>query len=633
MIDIGFPDLISFSTFSLNYKSVYGSETLKQYNITPSWSPIWNFKSIAIFLNEMKDFVPVSTKPTRIYKAKNEQYRTFKFMHSLFGEKFLIFLHIKKDYINSIEVSVSKQMLISEKKFFKETQKSKFLFSYEITFTEPRPSTKAIINSDNLAFFDINDFGPAFIYFTRIITFDIPENRFTSFFFEFSDIFFNRANYNSISSLCHLKSETQGYLKILTVNKKVPNLFKLNEHDDAYVYRGCYVSPFAKSIFKKSSIIDGIMLDGTFKVLKNYVTCLVMCISKNTGIPVGFSFSKIENCDLYDIVFETFLEIVGVDLSQFQIESDEGQFLLQSLSNRRCKHLSCLRHLQANVQKRKYGFQVSKLVSARCKKDFESLVQKFESIFQKIDEEKDLSSLEDTLNYVGLTFINKEIDFLNLDRWSEVSMIERSSTGMPSTTNSIESTHGHLNELTPRRNYFYSSLYRLIMTVMSQIHSFNAKMHHNYRILTCEIKNSSQSDSHINEKCQFYNSNLESCDCGETVLQSNMFKCDIPCSHRIHLGAQFPSIDDIDFQIENQFNELIIDIQEDKKTIKNIEHNSIKAMAVRSIKKFAHVKKKKKEIEKFFDDNYKPEYKEFALGYPIELFVVISNGIDAFSSQ
>lgn len=92
-------------------------------------------------------------------------------------------------------------------------------------------------------------------------------------------------------------------------------------------------------------------------------------------------------------------------------------------------------------------------------------------------------------------------------------------------------------------------------------------------------------------------------------------------------------IDDIDFAIENQFNELIIDTSKDEKSIKNIEHNRIKVMAVKSIIKFAHVKKMKKAIEKFFDDNYKPEYKEFALGYPIELFIVISNGIDVFSPQ
>lgn len=45
------------------------------------------------------------------------------------------------------------------------------------------------------------------------------------------------------------------------------------------------------------------------------------------------------------------------------------------------------------------------------------------------------------------------------------------------------------------------------------------------------------------------------------------------------------------------------------------------------------LRRRKKEIEQYFDENYKPKYQEFALGYPIELFTVISNGIEQFSSQ
>lgn len=48
----------------------------------------------------MKDFVPVTVKPTRIFQAKNEKYRTFKFMHASIGEKLIIFLRVKKDCIN-----------------------------------------------------------------------------------------------------------------------------------------------------------------------------------------------------------------------------------------------------------------------------------------------------------------------------------------------------------------------------------------------------------------------------------------------------------------------------------------------------------------------------------------------------
>ena len=631
MIDIGLPETLSFTTQSIFYRNIYGSDLVKKFSVTPSWSPIWNYKALAIFLNEMQDFEPVSKKPTRNYKSESESYRIFKFQHKKHGEKYLLYVYIRPEKNFSIEVLISRDMMISD--YFKQISERKNLFHFDLVFSNFKNSSQSLIHSESLAFFDINDFSDSFIYFTRIITLKISENRFTSFLFEFSEIYFKRPNSRSISNLKQLKAITQGYLKILTVKQPIPKLFKLYDDQDCYVLRGCYVSPFGQSILNQTALIDGLMIDGTFKVLKNYVTCIVMCIVRNTGIPVGFSFSTIEDVELYDLVFETFLEITGVDLTQFVIESDEGKCLMKSLTAHNCKHLSCLRHLLANVQKKKYGYEVSKLVCCRCSKDFETLSGQFNSIFNDISKASDLNALEETLNYVGLTFQNKEIDFFDLQRWSEVSMIQRSQYNMPSTTNTIESTHGHLNEITPRRNCFFTSIYRLIMSIMSQIHNFNMKMHHNYRQVICDVKKTKAKELHFEEKCHFYTTKLHSCNCGETVLYTNMFKVDVPCSHRLYLGALFPDIKDIIFNLQNQFNELILDVREDVKATKKIEYDTFKTIAVKNIKKFSHVKKKKKEIEEFFDMNYKPAYEKFALGYPIELFVVISNGIEKFSSQ
>lgn len=453
MIDIGLPEKISFKTQSIYYRNIFGSDQHAKFNITPSWSPIWDFKTLSIFLNEMQDFEPVETKPTRKYKAIKDNYRVFKFNHKLIGNKFLIFIKIQPENNFTIEVLLSKEMITSENYFQKFSDK-KNIFYFESIFSNFKQSTQSLIHSESLAFFDINDFSSPFIYFTRIITNQIAENRFTSFLFEFSEIYFRRPNSRSITSLEHLRLITHGYLKIITIKHKTPKLFKLYDDEDIYVSRGCYVSPFAQSILSNKELIDGLMLDGTAKVIKNYVTCIVMCIVKNTGIPVGFSFSTIEDVNLYNLVFETFLEITGIDLTNFPIESDEGKNLMKSLNDHKCEHLSCLRHLLANLQKKKYGYEVSKLVSCRCSKDFESLSGHYNSIFENFNS-SELKTLENTLNYVGLTFKSKEIDYIDLKRWNEVSMISRAKYSMPSTTNSIESTHGHLNENTPRRNCFF----------------------------------------------------------------------------------------------------------------------------------------------------------------------------------
>ena len=58
----------------------------------------------------------------------------------------------------------------------------------------------------------------------------------------------------------------------------------------------------------------------------------------------------------------------------------------------------------------------------------------------------------------------------------------------------------------------------------------------------------------------------------------------------------------------------------------------LKILAVKNIKRFSH-SKDKEEIEKIFDDHFNSEFQEFALGYPIEFFYVISKGIKFFTDK
>ncbi|KAK8896368.1 hypothetical protein M9Y10_014266 [Tritrichomonas musculus] len=52
-------------------------------------------------------------------------------------------------------------------------------------------------------------------------------------------------------------------------------------------------------------------------------------------------------------------------------------------------------------------------------------------------------------------YISNEIE------WTKVSLLKRIPFKMPTTTNSLESTHGHLNKKMPRRNNFWMSLFRI----------------------------------------------------------------------------------------------------------------------------------------------------------------------------
>ena len=82
------------------------------------------------------------------------------------------------------------------------------------------------------------------------------------------------------------------------------------------------------------------------------MTCIITCICYNTSIPIGFTFSPIEDTSLYDTVFQSVLEIANVDLSNYVIESDKGSSLIASCESHHCVHLKCLRHLQVNLRKK-----------------------------------------------------------------------------------------------------------------------------------------------------------------------------------------------------------------------------------------------------------------------------------------
>ena len=84
------------------------------------------------------------------------------------------------------------------------------------------------------------------------------------------------------------------------------------------------------------------------------------------------------------------------------------------------------------------------------------------------------------LNKKGHSFKTKQKQKKFNSRRS-ILMIKRMDYKMPSTTNNIESNHGHLNEMTPRNNTFLGSLHRLILSISSQLHKFNRNMTRNYR--------------------------------------------------------------------------------------------------------------------------------------------------------
>ena len=79
---------------------------------------------------------------------------------------------------------------------------------------------------------------------------------------------------------------------------------------------------------------------------------------------------------------------------------------------------------------------------------------------------------------VGLKFDKNVLSIDNKEKWRKISLLERINHKMPSTTNSLESTHGHLNAGIPRRKLFWASIYRIINSITKQDFQFSNSVLH-----------------------------------------------------------------------------------------------------------------------------------------------------------
>lgn len=211
----------------------------------------------------------------------------------------------------------------------------------------------------------------------------------------------------------------------------------------------------------------------------------------NVGIPLAFSFSVTESVEIYQRIYDGFKNNFSIDLSDFIFESDQGKSLQSFFEQNNIKNIVCIRHLLSNLMKIQFGFQISTMVKCRCQVDLDTIFAHFanefehfllqykqqcidagdteEECYRKYEEMK--NELNNSLKKVGLCYTD-QIIYKNQERWNQVSLFSRIPTSMPSTTNSLEASHGHLNERVPRRHNFYNALAKLMKWMNYKLSNF-----------------------------------------------------------------------------------------------------------------------------------------------------------------
>jgi hypothetical protein len=120
------------------------------------------------------------------------------------------------------------------------------------------------------------------------------------------------------------------------------------------------VAPFSCSLLRdRASIIAGILMDTTWRVIKLYVALALTVAAANVGIPIALNFGPTENAELYDGFYLIFRSLFNLDLPRYVVESDQGPALRSICAKYGNQRVMCLRHLLVSLGRGPFAYEIS----------------------------------------------------------------------------------------------------------------------------------------------------------------------------------------------------------------------------------------------------------------------------------
>lgn len=162
------------------------------------------------------------------------------------------------------------------------------------------------------------------------------------------------------------------------------------------------------------------------------------------------------------------------------------------------------------------------------------------------------------------------------------------------------------------------------------------RIQHNYayikKITKHKLENTDEKD--LQNQILFYETDIESCNCGNNKLESANFMIDIPCFHRLQLGAEFQECLKMSFDLNDNVEKLLITHMIKKIKKKDSKQKDDKCYeivyAIQAIKHFSGYNNKD-DIKDHVEKNISHDSDVFFIqNQGINLFNLIENGILIF---
>lgn len=197
----------------------------------------------------------------------------------------------------------------------------------------------------------------------------------------------------------------------------------------------------------------------------------------------------------------------------------------------------------------------------------------------------------------------------NDEKWESVSIVVRMREKIPSTTNALESFHGHLNSHIPRRNTFWNSLYRLSQNLILKGDNIQEQINHNYYTEKRQtLSHGFRLRERIKDEIKHYFTTIDQYNCSGNKLLSCILGVDVPCRHRIYIGVEFLDCPIVKIEKKAEWNELIVETNplEDEKVVEQI---SLESFDIEYITEMIHGYSKIKNRQKI-EEYVHPLYNE-----------------------
>jgi hypothetical protein len=314
-----------------------------------------------------------------------------------------------------------------------------------------------------------------------------------------------------------------------------------------------YISPEALTLFNTMNF-NCIVLDGTFKLIPNFVVAIVSGIKFNTYFPLGYTISTSESSEMYDRFYKFFNKITQKDLSQLPVLSDKHAGIRAFCSGNQIPHYFCIVHLLRSFGANHHLlYAVKKLLLMNREHEAETFLSYLSiSLKSEFDNQVFIKKISAVGLKIQARIVNENEQVLSeeqivIDRHSPLfyacCAAYRIERGIPISTNSIESVHDHFNEGLPRN-----------LTVIHGLNVAHELINHRYETLQDAINRSfkkvidkieqelqSTTQASMEEQCSQYSTNRSFCACGRSTRISGLYRFDIPCSHRMYKGELVPN--------------------------------------------------------------------------------------------